>query len=280
MGGISLLASYPKSGNTWLRAFLTSVWRDGADVKLNNLMVPSTSSRQLLEGLLGVSIGDLSACEIAALRPAAYEYARTQHAQSHSLVYKIHDALLAVDDQMPAPFQTESIRRVVYLVRDPRDVAPSLARHLGIGIDQAIEVMADPLYRLSYYPWRSGRHVAQLLSTWSAHVKSWTEADTGLATHVIRYEDMVRDPRSTFSSILEFLDIEASEGAVDLAIRATEIAVLKAKEGAAGFREKTSSQYQFFYRGQPGGWQQTLTREQVESIEATHRPTMQRYGYL
>ena len=52
MGKIVLLASYPKSGNTWIRAFLTSLWRDGTNVNINRLMVPNASSKDFIESLL------------------------------------------------------------------------------------------------------------------------------------------------------------------------------------------------------------------------------------
>ncbi len=86
------LASYPKSGNTWMRAFLTALLKpDKEGLDINNL-VPSTiaSSRQLFDEMAGVSASDLLPEEIDRLRPAIY---RQNAMESEELVYhKIHDA--------------------------------------------------------------------------------------------------------------------------------------------------------------------------------------------
>lgn len=246
-GNIILIASYPKSGNTWVRALLTSAWRDGSDVKLNQLMIASASSRRFMDAVIGISSAEFGADELGRMRPAIYDFASKRVRPGRRLFLKMHDALIQFSQHIPMPISPESIDRVVYLIRDPRDVAPSLARHLGASIDDAITFMADPGKSLSEYPWRPGDHVIQRISSWGEHVRSWACCQAGPPVCVIRFEDMVADPEATFAAMAKFLDLALPAGRISLAVAATRMAVLQQKEAESGFREKPSGSHRFFH---------------------------------
>ena len=278
-GNIILIASYPKSGNTWVRAFLTSAWRDGDDVKLNQLMVSSASGRRFMDAVLGVSSAEFGADEIGRLRPAIYDLAASRVRAGRRLFLKMHDALIPPSEHLPVPISLESIDRVIYLIRDPRDVAPSLARHLGVSIDEATTFMADPDKTLSEYPWRPGGHVIQRISSWTEHVRSWACRPGGLPVCVIRYEDLVAEPEATFAALAKFLNLALPAGRISTAVAATAMSVLQQKEEAAGFREKPGGMHRFFHQGGPDSWRATLTPAQVSAIEMNHAEMMHRFGY-
>src|SRR5579863_7836124 len=124
--GAVLLASYPKSGNTWIRAFLTALWRDGRDVDINNLLIANASSREILDSLVGMPSADFSAREIADLRPHIYGYATRESSVEGRVYLKMHDAYMRPSESLPIPICREHIDRVLYVVRDPRAVALSL----------------------------------------------------------------------------------------------------------------------------------------------------------
>jgi aryl sulfotransferase len=278
-GNIILIASYPKSGNTWVRAFLTSVWRDGSDVKLNQLMVASASGRRFMDAVIGISSAEFGADELGRLRPAIYDFASRRVRPGKRLFLKMHDALIPPSQHIPAPISPESIDRIIYLIRDPRDVAPSLARHLGVSIDDAITFMADPGKTLSEYPWRPGDHVVQLISSWAEHVRSWACCPAGPPVCVIRFEDMVADPEATFAAMAKFLNLTLPAERICLAVAATKMSVLQQKEAAFGFREKPGGMHRFFHEGRPESWRAALTPTQVSTIEANHAEMMQKFGY-
>ncbi|NOZ51459.1 MAG: sulfotransferase domain-containing protein, partial [Chloroflexi bacterium] len=75
MNGIIWLASYPKSGNTWMRVFLTNYLRDSDEpAEINNLDGgPIASARDIFDRVIGVESSDLTAEEIDRFRPAVYE---------------------------------------------------------------------------------------------------------------------------------------------------------------------------------------------------------------
>ncbi len=170
-----------------------------------------------------------------------------------------------------------NIHKVVYVVRDPRDIAPSLARHLSMNVDRTIEVMADERYRLSEYPKRIGSQIAQYLSTWSAHVESWTQS--GLPVHVVRYEDMVAAPARVFaqswSSWSACARRSLSGGPVGNHLRHTPgEGGGERLSGEAGGPHRSSTAARWV------GWRAALSLEQTKRIENFHGAVMRRLGYL
>jgi aryl sulfotransferase len=278
-GNIILIASYPKSGNTWVRAFLTSAWRDGSDLKLNQLMVASASGRRFLDAVIGISSAEFGADELGRLRPAIYDLASKRVRPGKRLFLKMHDALMTPSRDIPAPISMESVDRIIYLIRDPRGVAPSLARHLGVSIDDAITAMADRGKTLSEYPWRPGDHVIQRISSWTEHVKSWACRPGGPPICVTRFEDMVAKPEATFTAMVKFLNLALPAGRISLAVAATTMSVLQQKEAVSGFREKPAGMHRFFHQGRPESWRAALTPAQVAAIEMSHAEVMHRFGY-
>src|ERR1700691_997320 len=92
MNRIVWLASYPKSGNTWLRAFLCNFER-GGDIpasinELNNGII--SSDRSMADNALGVECSDLTPREIDLVRPAIYQ--RIAEQSPETLYLKTHDA--------------------------------------------------------------------------------------------------------------------------------------------------------------------------------------------
>ncbi|HVU23800.1 MAG TPA: sulfotransferase domain-containing protein, partial [Opitutus sp.] len=126
MKGIVWLASYPKSGNTWFRTFLTNFLRDGdAPAAINELAGgPIASARIHFDEAVGYDSGEMTYDEIDALRPDVYrQWAR--EAQQTPFC-KIHDAYTFLPDGRPLspPDATEC---ALYFVRNPLDVAVSFA---------------------------------------------------------------------------------------------------------------------------------------------------------
>jgi aryl sulfotransferase len=277
VGKLVLVASYPKSGNTWVRAFLTAIWNGGA-VDINHLRIESASSRRFLDPMLGVSSTHFAPHELARIRPALYGLAMRRGSADKRQFLKIHDAWLAPHAGIDLPVRHEDIDRILYIVRDPRDVAISLARHLGTTIDESINIMADTVFWLSSYPHRAGQHVQQFLSSWSAHVESWL-APGPIPFLYVRYEDLVAAPLAKFSEVIEFLRIKTTAESIELAIQATQFQALQKQEQAQGFVEKPTGSHLFFHGGRPRSWESVLTSTQAAAVEATHGAVMGRLDY-
>ena len=272
--GLVWLASYPKSGNTWMRALLANLMRgEAAPASINQLHVGSdqASNRALFERECLVDTSLMTLAEIESLRPRVY--ASAPAGREAMACYKTHEAWTLTADGTPV--LGRAARAAIYLVRDPRDQAISWAHHLGIDVDQAIRRMTTPDTRLS-----DGRshQLVQRLGDWSGHARSWLDQDD-VRVHLVRYEDLHADTAAVFGRALDFLGVRHTPEAVARAVRHSDFAELKRQEMAHGFDERFDSKQAFFRLGQAGAWHRQLDPTQISMIESHHLPMMQRLGY-
>jgi hypothetical protein len=275
MGGIYWLASYPKSGNTWLRAFLATLVSDEpADINKLIFLGGFASNRSAFDETLGIASADLSLEQQTNLRPRAYEIWAAE--AERPLYCKTHDCY----DLTPAGeplFPAKVTRGAVYAVRDPRAVTVSFAHHAGRTIDAKIAIMADAAASISSSDNGLSQQLHQHLRSWSDHVESWLTAP--FPVHVVRYEDMHADPIAAFGAVARFLDLPHDPERIAAAIAATSFCRLQEQERASGFIERPRTAGVFFREGRVDGWRDALTPAQVARIEQAHGSMMRRLGY-
>ncbi|UIP06153.1 sulfotransferase domain-containing protein [Erythrobacter sp. SDW2] len=275
---IHWLASYPKSGNTWLRLVLSHLMREPAqETSLNDIAGGTIATdRMWIDRALGFPTSELLPDEILDLRPAVYRWTadKAERAQFH----KIHDACLSAGGGGWLP-SVEASGPGVYLVRNPLDVAVSFASHLGRTIDKTITAMEPPGMEMGRSP-QGGItvHLPHVLPGWSDHVVSWID-NPHFDMLLVRYEDMLAQPAEWFGRIARHLMLDAAESDVAQAIEQTRFERLQEQEAQEPFKEKPLAAERFFRKGIAGDWQQSLSPAQVERIVATHRPMMERLGY-
>jgi hypothetical protein len=222
-----------------------------------------------------VSSADLTPDEIERLRPQVY---RQNALESDEMIYhKIHDAwtLLPVGEPL---IPADVTRAVVYIIRNPLDVAVSFSYHLNTSVDRTIAIMNDPAYAFCDRWDRLHNQLMQRLLTWSGHVKSWVD-DSGLPVLVLRYEDMSSCPDETFSKAVSFIGLNRTPGEIRSALDYCTFERLKKQEEEKGFSEKSAKAGSFFRKGVVGDWQNILTREQADRITEAHGEVMVRFGY-
>jgi hypothetical protein len=275
MGQIAWIASYPKSGSTWLRAFLHNYMADRATpYDINQLTDLSTgenaASRYQVFDPRPASA--YSIADVQAMRPRVHQALADSHP---GLVFvKTHNAQLVVEGvQMITKAVTGG---AIYILRDPRDVAISFSRHLGLSIDRTIAFMNDPEAATG----GTDTAVYVRLATWSAHVHFWTRVPHP-TLHVMRYEDMRADPAASFGRLIGFLGQEPPPARLARAIAHSDFAELRRQEAAHGFIEQPKTAAgAFFHQGRSGQWREALTPAQAARIERDHGAVMQRFGYI
>lgn len=268
------LASYPKSGNTWLRAFLANYLRNAAEPEDINALPRFALGDMRIEPYLrlsGKTAADLSRDDINRLRPRVH---RDLAAAGPGLVpVKTHSAIAAIGG---IPTITPDVTfGAVYVIRNPLDVAVSFHHHYAVTLDQAVAAVC---FKGLEIPPKAG-HVVQVIADWSTHVRSWLRAP-GLYLKTLRYEDMLADPTRAFAEVCAFLKMPEDQARLDRAIRHSTFEVLAAQELDRGFVEKSRGAEAFFRRGAAGGWREELSPAQVERILVCHRPLMTELGYL
>lgn len=271
------LASYPKSGNTWFRIFLTNLLRDqDSPADINELhRTPIASSRSMFDEYSGLPSSDLNTDEIDLLRPEIY---RQVAAEAQETVYhKVHDAFRMLPGGNLL-FPPEISKAVVYFIRNPLDVVLSFAHHSATTTEKMVQAMNNPDYAFCSRDDRLHNQLEQKLFTWSGHVKSWTQQQT-IPVMVLRYEDMLKNTFETFKKAINFVGLKVDDAKIKQAVYFSRLEELQKQEHEKGFREKSPKANSFFRRGNAGDWKTELTKRQVNRLVEQHRETMQKYGY-
>jgi len=271
--GIIWLASYPKSGNTWLRAFLANLFQNPEQpLPINDLPSYVLGDNFLLhyEQFTGRRAEQLSEADFERLRPQIHEW--FAHSKPDSVFVKTHNVCGLINGK---PLITPSATAgAIYVVRNPLDVAVSYAGHYQVSLDRAAELLCDDRHLVP----PASDQLAQYLMSWSAHVKSWTQAKD-MRLHVMRYEDMLERPLKAFGALVRFLGLPKDLPRLKKAVRFSSFGELK--EQNRGFVEaRPDGKSRFFRSGKAGSWRESLTPEQVERIVETNREVMRIYGYL
>lgn len=272
--GIIWLASYPKSGNTWLRLFLANLFANPKQPFDINALPGFTFGEHrgdFYERVAGRPLSALSDEEINRLRPGVHRM--IARARPETLFVKTH-AAIDVLDSVPTitPDVTEG---GIYVVRNPFDVAVSYAHHLAVPLDEAVTHMGIGTNRLA-----TADHFAfQWLGSWSGHVTSWVDA-AGLRLHVMRYEDMLAKPEKAFGALTRFLGLQPGRERLRKAIRFASFDTLSRQERERGFIERSKVTDQFFRRGKTGAWRTELSEAQVRKLIDDHRDVMRRFHYV
>lgn len=271
---INWLASYPKSGNTWVRCLLHAYIYGSID----------------FSSFYGITISDLNAGAWFAASPypwgmltaeekllvrysALMIMASVTSGGRSDRIIKTHCGNYRINSVDLIPSQLT--RSAVYIVRDPRDVLISYSKHMGISIDKAIEDMSEERLSLDF----EGTGILQPMGSWKHHVMSWYVEGTIFPKIIIKYEDLLEDTEKEFRKILEiyFPDSKIDEEKVKLAIELSKFDNLKKQEEDKGFPEATKNT-KFFTTGR-SSWREILTKEQIQKIEEYNKEAMQRAGY-
>jgi len=273
------LASYPKSGNTWLRMFLKSYFlKSNEKFSLEDTILDSFKSQGFPDQALldRLKVDYFKFDEIVKNWETMQDYINLNNKTNY---VKTHNAMCTVGSyKFTTPRNTKG---AIYLVRDPRDVLVSLAHHDGYNFNQTFEHLSSS-YNFEY-PLSSGkRYKKTLMGTWADHYKSWKNFKS-CKTLIIKYEDMVLDEYNTFKKIMNYLkeidETELNEEKLLKALKQTQFEELQRMEKADGFSEKGKGEL-FFRKGKIGEWKNDLSSDLVKKIEKVFYKEMVELGYL
>ncbi len=274
MGSLVWLASYPKSGNTWMRAFLHNLLRNpDSPMSIGEIdrFTLGDAQANWYGQFTEKKASELTVEELAALRPKVHRAMMSAHPDS--VFVKTHSCL---GESCGVPLITmECTVGAIYILRNPLDVVPSAADHFGISIDGAIETLEEE----GGLTTSSGTNVTEFINSWSTNVKSWTQRPhSGLL--VVRYEDMLDHPVKTFTKAARFLGLNPPRKRINKAIRFSSFKELRKQEDTSGFMERSEHSKNFFRAGTTNQWRKLLSEDQVRRVVDYHREQMAKFGYL
>lgn len=263
---IDWIASYPKSGNTWIRLLLNHYRYGYLPIDERDNLTTLDTEKYAAQIVAPLPLNEMTPGEKFYLRNAALLHIMSRYRKY--CIVKTHCADLPIQGMPLIP--PGMTRSRIYIVRDPRDVCISKANHMDTDIDKAISLMNEKGYGLN-----PEDGAPALVSTWSVHAMSWLAT----ADLVIKYEDMIADTASVLIKVLDVLGWDMDEDRVNKAVDACDFKELQLQEKETGFQE-ASGDKQFFKTGRSGYWKDILTTEQADKVVEDHREVMEQLGYV
>ena len=280
------LASYPKSGNTLVRAMLSSYFfsKDG---KFNFELIKNIKQFPHI-GIfekLGINIKD----EKEILK----NYIKAQESinQKNSIQFlKTHSYLFNINNN---PFtDLNNTLGVIYIVRDPRNVVTSYAHHNSISVEDSVERLT---HSIEYGGNVDSDHISDrskvYMGSWSSNYNSWKSFDNIGKYLLIKYEDIILNKEKTLLEILNFIyrlkgiNFSVDKKKIENVISSTNFDKMKNLEKKEGFIEakvnpKTGKKIPFFNLGSKNIWKNNLDETIKNKIENSFKKEMSELGYL
>lgn len=264
------IASFPKSGNTWIRILLAYYFlpkEAGLDINSIHKFTLSDMRKDFFERANGGPFEKLDLDEWLALRSKVIPLIARSKPDHHFV--KTHCALSQLNGVPLIP--PSCTAGALYLIRNPFDLALSYARHLTVDVDVAIDRMCAPENTNG-----SLQGIREPIGRWDDHVTSWAQA-TGLYLKLFRYEDLLSDTEAQAKQMLGFLRVPIDLGKLRWAIRKASFKSLQKQEAELGFRERPQKMDRFFVSGQAGTWRTDLTADQIDRISEAFRDMIGSY---
>jgi len=279
------IASYPKSGNTWVRSLLsTYLYSEDGNFNFNLLKkILKFPSKKYL-GYFTKDLSDIK--QVSEYWIAAQERINLYN-ENNSILLKTHSALCTLENN---PFTNKkNTQAVIYIVRDPRNVITSVANHYSCSIQESFNFMIDNEKILTNDKW-GGKDfgISEILGSWSQHYKSWQNIRFAPILN-IKYEDLMNDTKNSLIKILNFLkqfnDINIDEKKILKVIKSCNFENLRKMEKNEGFAEaviseKTNKKIQFFHLGEKNNWKNLLNPEMEKKVREIFKNEMKELNYI
>ena len=273
------LASYPKSGNTWMWLFIKSYFNPPKKKfslnyhKDDPIMLEPFPDERMFDKL------KINYENFFDLSKNCVNLQSLINLNNKTNYLKTHNAMCTINNHKFTNIQ--NTLGAIYIVRDPRDVLISYSSYMEKSMDETLKFMLNKeTYEVGEF--KKKIYNKTLLGSWSDNYNSWKNYKSREII-IIKYEDMVNSPTSTFLKVLTYLSkiikIDVDHTKMDKAIEETSFKNLKSLEINEGFKTNPSKN-EFFRKGVVGDWRKKLNKEQVEKIEKAFAAEMLELGYL
>ena len=269
------MASYPKSGNTWMRAIIANLYNFDKEFNLKTLKsIPLLSIKKNFDEFENKIYSDNNVLDFDWVSQNIIECQKILNNKSNHLnIFKTHSV-------RHKKFTNETVNAgYIYIVRDPRDVVVSYKNFTGKTLDKTINEL---LFEKKMVINTNGAQ--ELLSTWELNILSWLNYNT-VPRLIIRYEDLKLNTKEIVIKIKEFINkvhrinLNLSDADIDQIIKNTNFNNLQKIEDNHGFDE-SSKHSKFFRSGTSKQWKDILSNTQVQIIENNLQSLMRYFNYI
>ena len=282
------LASYPKSGNTWLRFYIISLLMGKqTNLNLNHLRAimnypHSTQFEDLVSDLFDF---DEIAKNWITSQNKINSNKNLRFFKTHNMLGKFRGNLFT---------NSENTLGSIYIVRDPRNVVTSVKNHYSLSnYEEATKFIFNENQVLSLSDRQKDLYLkskkfplTQFVGSWKTHYLSWKNMKKNYL--LVRYEDLVESPKNEFTKIADFvgnlLKLKFTEDQIDNAISLSSFDKLEKMEKDNGFTESTidkdGKRNKFFFLGPKNDWKKIIDNNTKSLIEKEFESEMKELKYL
>ena len=289
------LASYPKSGNTWVRTIINQIIfndiKSKTEVfdkltrirrypsKIDIVGLPQLPNHNVFTKEQKKKVIDFTIKNWSVSQDKINQNNKTNILKTHNILCKLN-----LDGKNYSFASLNNTIGVIHIVRDPRNIVTSVKNHFSINTEEeSVEMLCDN------YNWTGfvNNEIPQLLSSWSNHYNSWKRFPNNYL--LIKYEDLVTDISKEIIRIAKYLsnhfEYEFSEKIVDEIKKNTSFENFKELETKGKFNENsineiTGKKNTFFNLGPKNNWKEILKKESIYKIEKEFNKEMKELGYL
>lgn len=276
------LASYPKSGNTWMRTMLSCLlYSDDGEFNFKLIRKIGQFPEKIFFKNLVKDFTDFN--EIKKKWIVAQD---NINLDGKIKLFKTHQGKYTV--QGDSFTNNSNTLATIYIVRDPRNLVNSISNHYTKSLDDSCKFLLEPKIignNKNLNEKKGG--IYTLLGTWGDHYRSWTRNKNNLL--LIKYEDLIKNPRTelekTINFLRNYLNFKADENKINKILETTSFDNLKKLENEGQFTENAQnkadgSKVNFFHLGPKNLWQKSLNEKIIYKIEKNFYSEMKELGYL
>ena len=275
------LASYPKSGSTFLRSLISSyVYSENGTFDFKLLKnIKQFPTNEFFENL-GIDVGNKNQVSKNYINAQIEinKKSRITFLKTHSSFCKMFNRYNFTDLQ--------NTLGVIYIVRDPRNVATSFARHNSKSVKDTVDIMTNSLATGN-----EANQVETYLGSWNFNYNSWKVFKSSNIYHLLKYEDLIFNTKNSFKQVLNFINnnlkfpISIDDRKVEKVIDETKFSKMRDLEKKVGFDEakindNTGKVVPFFNLGPKNNWKKNLDVDLSSKIEEAFREEMIELNYL
>lgn len=273
------LASYPKSGNTWIRALLSCYLFDeyhdkNQDVFSKMKIIKSFPKKFAFRGIIDKNY-------LIKNKLGAYKYyiqAQEKINKDPNLhIIKTHNFCGSLNGHDFT--NKQNTIGSIYIVRDPRDVAVSYASFAGISYEESVNLLLND-NRISFVD----KYYPEVRLSWKSHLISWLSFPAPRL--LVKYEDLLKNTagilRDTIIFINQFFNnkIIIDEDKIIRVVNECNFSKLQNLEEKIGFDESFIKQNKFFRKGKEKSWENILSENLIKKIENNFSKEMKKLNYI